>query len=119
MTAEGVLELVKVFAGLDDDEEAAAYPFCQLAVAHISDRLYESTNSADVRLVAAAAGEAYYNYMITAVNRLNDGESIKIGDLTIKNDNVTIIKNAKKLRDALFAAAGCLIEDDSFDFEGV
>lgn len=118
ISTEAVLDRVRALASLDSKEAALALPFCRLSAESFSARLKNSSDAEDFRVVFAAAADAFYAYMLAAVSRLSDGESIRIGDVTVKNDNKTVIKNALSLRDYAVGQARCLLSDEGFYFRG-
>ena len=110
MTTQGVYNLSLVFAELEESD--LLYEFAGIATEKINRLKKAELEEESPLLTAAAAGEAYYLYVL----KVFDGDSVKIGDLTVKG-NVAAVENAKKLRDSLYSAAKGLIEDEDFLFK--
>lgn len=105
MDTEKVYEQFRVFAGLSPKEFTQWQPLCQSAADKLTARMRQDADPDDLRLLMAAAGEAYWRFAL-----LSQPGTVKIGDISI-NMPQSSQAQAAKLRDSLFADAAPLLTD--------
>lgn len=91
-----------------------AYKICENAMHELISMLKDTTDPADPRLVKAAAGIAYYEYALYCLTNPNEPESLKAGDVSIKNNKSESLNIAKTIKDAGLDGISDLIVDKSF-----
>ena len=115
-----VLEHFKIMAGLTDEDAVREIPLCAIALAKLMTRLdygVDVNKNATV-LNAAAASDAYYNYILSLATRENTS-TFSAGDVTVKQDHKNAIAAAKELRDNCEEAVAHLLADRIFAVSAV
>lgn len=113
-----VFEHFKILAGLNNNEDASQYmPFCAVSLASISAKLNPKADTASLGtlIVAAAAADAYYHYVLT--NAAKDGDaSFSAGDIKVNKNSTAAVNSAKEMREKSLEDISHLFADNSFDF---
>lgn len=107
MEIEKILEQFARFAGVTLEEAQEWQPLCEGAC--LSLPVKPEADLEDPRLILAAAGEAYRQYLLLRQGNLS---TAKVGDISItqQQEGGTAVQ-AAALRDALWAAASPLLEN--------
>lgn len=116
MNISDILSLLCQLGFVDSSEQNALLVYAQIGKAIVEAKLKADVDLSDVRLLWAAAGEAFYCYVSAKLISGDEGESIKIGDLAVKNNHESIIKFATNLRNRLNDAVKDMFIDESFAF---
>ncbi len=117
-----VFEHFKILAGIQEesDDVSRYMPICAVSLATVCSKLSPDidTSTSGMLIVAAAAADAYYHYILT--NAANDGDaSFSAGDIKVNKSCSSAINSAKEIRDNSFKAIFHLFADNSFDFRTI
>ena len=119
MNEWNVLECLHTLLPVTDDERDDMLPLCRAAVEALLPRLKETADPDDARLPRAAAGIAYYCYLLRKSAADADMTYFKAGDVTVRRAGEAALTRAAKVRDELMLPALCLLRDDGFVFRSV
>ena len=119
MNEWNVLASLHTLLPVSDDERDELLSLCRTAVETILPRLKESADPDDPRLLQAAAGVAYYSYMLRKSAADADMAYFKAGDVTVRRMGDAAVKRAESVRDALMLPALTLLQDEQFLFRSV
>lgn len=114
-----VLECLHTLLPLSDEERTAALPLCRAAAEEISERLKDGADPADLRLSRAAAGIAYYRYLLRQNAQDADMTFFKAGDVTVHRGGTSPEARGAQVRDELLEAALPLLRDERFLFRAI
>ena len=105
-----------MLASLENADETVQ-SLCQSGINKLESIINPDADDTDTRLVDAAAGDAFYQWvLINKAASKDDFKSFRAGDITIQNDVSKSVEAAKAIRDAAFDAIADLIEDRDFYF---
>ena len=113
-----VLECLHTLLPLTDDERTAALPLCRAAADELRGRLKDGANDDDPRLSRAAAGVAYYRWVLRRNAEDADVTYFKAGDVTVHCGGAPELR-ASQIRDELLEPALPLLRDERFLFRVV
>lgn len=116
-----VFEHFKILVGFSDQEDASPYlPLCAVSLASVTAKLNSAVDISECHMLvaAAAASDAYYNYVLANASREGDS-SFTAGDIRVNENISSTIESAKALRDNRFSAISHLFADRDFDFKAV
>lgn len=114
-----VLECLHTLLPLTDDERTQALPLCRAAAQEVREKLRNGADPDDARLSRAAAGIAYYRWMLRSSAPNADVTYFKAGDVTVRRGDGAPAKRAAEVRDELLEAALPLLRDERFLFRAV
>lgn len=120
MNTEKVYSIFSRLSGLRD-KELLRYTFlCETSAGYVVSRLRDKEAAAcsGGKVEFAAAALAYYRYILCL---LTDGETgeVKVGDIAVKKDAVSILESAEKLCREAFRDISGLLAPEDFYFRGV
>jgi hypothetical protein len=93
---------------------------CLSSASHVSSLLKSNEYEEDIRVINAAASDAYYVWvMLECVGDDADYKSFRAGDITIHSNSSARIEAARLLRQEAFENASVFFKDNSFYFGGV
>ena len=93
---------------------------CACSALKIGEMLKDAENSADERVIYAAACDAYYQWILIGCTASDESfKSMKAGDITVTSDPKAVLNAAKALRDSSLESASSLLSDSSFYFSEV
>lgn len=115
-----VFEHFKTLANITDKEAAQYLSLCAVALASLTAKVKPDVDesSYSVLFTAAAAAEAYYNYVLVFSTQDNE-ISFSAGDIKVNKDYSASLSSAKALRDSRMSAIAHLLIDEDFDFRAV
>ncbi|MGN0635274.1 MAG: hypothetical protein ACI4I5_03540 [Acutalibacteraceae bacterium] len=116
MNEWAVLGALREIAVLQQDAAAEALPLCRSALESLTSRLKPGADPADSRLIRAAAGLAYYKWILRNFAGTDGITSFKAGDVTVSRSSACTLEQAEKVRDESLLAALPLLTDDAFLF---
>ena len=111
-----VLECLHTLLPLSDDERTDVLPLCRAAADEVRERLKPDADPADPRLSRAAAGIAYYRYLLRKNAQDADMTFFKAGDVTVHRGGTTPEVRGAQVRDEMMEAALPLLRDERFLF---
>ena len=114
MQIENVLELFAKLSGLSEEELYQARFLCEMAMEHIRSRCTGNEEEEGGRQSFAAAALAYYRFLLWTLTE-QGGDSIKVGEVTVKNVRERLEYAQVLYQDALAGLEG--LKDDGFVFE--
>ncbi len=105
-------------------KEDEILPLCRSCIKEIDSRLKPEADREDFRVIAAAAGLAYYKLALKKSSLESEPSitSFKAGDVSIEQDNKTVedfLERAKDFYDKKAAELIPLCKDDSFAFNQI
>ena len=105
-------------------KEEEILPLCHSCIKEIDSRLKPDADREDFRVIAAAAGLAYYKLALkkSSIESEPSITSFKAGDVSIEQDNKTVedfLERAKDFYDKKAADIIPLCKDDSFAFNQI
>ncbi|MBO4339587.1 MAG: hypothetical protein J5877_06715 [Clostridia bacterium] len=90
---------------------------CQSGVSKVEHMLKSDADLTDVRVIDAAAGDAFYQWILIKKSADTDSfRSFRAGDITVQNDVSVSLEAAGKIRDEAFKAISDLLIDRDFYF---
>lgn len=116
-----VFEHFKILSGIQENEDASKYmPICAVSLAAVCAKLspHIDTSASGMLIVAAAAADAYYNYILSIAAKEGDA-SFSAGDIKVNKNFSSAINSAKEIRENSFRAISHLFVDNNFDFRMV
>jgi hypothetical protein len=99
-------------------ERADALPLCRAAADELRERLKDGADPDDPRLSRAAAGVAYYRFLLRQNAPNADVTYFKAGDVTVHRGASPELRGAQ-IRDELLEPALPLLRDERFVFRAV
>ncbi len=116
-----VTEALSLLTDIEEKEKEIAESICQHCLDEIVCILRPDVQQADPRIVAAAAGKAFYNLCIKRAwaQEESNMSSFKAGDLSISYNSVSSqeqLNSAKQIRDNAMAELMPLVSDNGFFF---
>lgn len=105
-------------------KEEEILPLCRSCIKEIDSRLKPEADREDFRVIAAAAGLAYYKLALkkSSIESEPNITSFKAGDVSIEQDSKTVedfLERAKDFYDKKAADLIPLCKDDSFAFNQI
>lgn len=105
-------------------KEEEILPLCRSCIKEIDSRLKPDADREDFRVIAAAAGLAYYKLALKKSSLESEPSitSFKAGDVSIEQDSKTVedfLEHAKDFYDKKSADIIPLCKDDSFAFNQI
>lgn len=105
-------------------KEEEILPLCRSCIKEIDSRLKPDADREDFRVIAAAAGLAYYKLALKKSSLESEPSitSFKAGDVSIEQDSKTVedfLESAKDFYDKKSADIIPLCKDDSFAFNQI
>lgn len=105
-------------------KEEEILPLCRSCIKEIDSRLKPDADREDFRVIAAAAGLAYYKLALKKSSLESEPSitSFKAGDVSIEQDSKTVedfLERAKDFYDKKLADIIPLCKDDSFAFNQI
>lgn len=116
MNEWAVLNSLREIAVLQEDAAAEALPLCRSALESLRPRLRQDADPSDIRLIRAAAGIAYYQWVLRKSAGDDGITSFKAGDVTVSRSGACALEQAEKVRSENLLAALPLLTDDAFLF---
>ena len=112
-----VFEHFKILTGLKEEDASQYMTFCAVSLASITARLNPNIDVSSIQMliVAAAAADAYYHYILTNAAKEGDA-SFSAGDIKVNKSCSSAIISAKEIREKSLDAISHLFADNSFDF---
>lgn len=115
---EKVLSSLKIITDIDLESEENALALCSHAASQLNQKLRSPLYGDDARVISAAAALAL-TFKVRKDTLSSDGfSSFKAGDVSVSTDNSKEEISRSLFKEALAAAAPCLI-DDNFLFTEV
>ena len=119
MNEWNVLESLHTLLPVTDDIRAQLLPLCRAAADTLLPRLKDNADPNDPRLAQAAAGIAYYHYMLRKSAEDADMTYFKAGDVTVHRTGTPIERRACQVRDEMLLPALPLLRDEQFVFRSM
>ncbi|MCI5796758.1 MAG: hypothetical protein MR019_07820 [Ruminococcus sp.] len=114
-----VLYKAKSLFGLDNTVLAPLYCVCHLFCLELYSRLKDKKDANDERIIYLAAVNCLYYSILESTDSGCSVESVKAGDVTVKEDASMPLKKAVELKNEAERLASPLLLDDGFVFMGV
>ena len=114
-----VLECLHTLLPLSDDDRTEALLLCRAAADEIRERMKTGADPDDPRLSRAAAGVAYYRWMLRADAEDSDVTYFKAGDVTVHRGGASVRTRCAQVRDELLEPALPLLRDERFLFRAM
>ena len=114
-----VLECLHTLLVLSDDERTEALPLCRSAADEIRERLKTGADPDDPRLSRAAAGIAYYRWLLRQNAQNADVSFFKAGDVTVHRGGTLPETRGAQIRDEMLEPALPLLRDERFLFRAI
>jgi len=111
-----VLERLRQTVTLDDDEAAAALPFCKAAAQSFERKLRKKEDCANQLIIMLCAMTALYKFLLARSAADTEFTGFRAGDVTVKKSYKEALEAAEKLKDDAFEQAAHLLKDDEFVF---
>lgn len=109
MDRNQVITQFALLSGLSQQNAEAWGSLCDAAATRMSLMLRSDADADDPRLPLAAAGEAYYRYLLASQG--GEAQSIKVGEISVsQSSSAGGLNGARTLRDELLAGAADLLE---------
>lgn len=119
MNEWNVLACLHTLLPVADDERGDLLAICRASAETLTARLKDTADPTDPRLARAAAGIAYYSYMLRRSAADAEMTYFKAGDVTVHRAGDAVLVRAAKVRDELMLPALELLRDDGFLFRSV
>ncbi len=116
-----VTEALSLLTDIAENEKEASETICRHCLDEIINLLRPDAEQTDPRIIAAAAGRAFYNLCIKRAWNQEEAKmsSFKAGDLSISYDSANAtdqLDTAKEIRDRTLAELTPLLQDNGFFF---
>lgn len=116
-----VTEALSLLTDIEQSEKEMSETICRHCLDEIHTLLRPDVEQTDPRIVAAAAGRAFYNLLVkrTWLQEESKMSSFKAGDLSISYDSATTPEQllcAKEIRDKTMLELTPLLKDNGFYF---
>lgn len=119
MKSENILSIFSRLSGIDEENSVTFRFICETAQNYILSHLKPHTDmgSCSGRLEFAAAALAYYRYLLWSVTE--NGDSITIGEVSVKNTASDKLSAAVSICEQAFADISDVFDNGNFVFQGV
>ena len=111
-----VLSSLREITPLDENGAADALPLCRTALQTLLPRLKPSADPEDIRIAHAAAGIAYYKWVLRSTAEEDNLTSFKAGDVTVSRSASSALERAAFVRNEALLEASALLLDENFAF---
>lgn len=119
MDIQRVYHRLRMMAGEGQEAEELLLMICSSAGKEIRNKVKNEQSMNDERLIAAAAGLAYYMLTLLRCGREDSTESFRAGDVSVTRNVKASLELAAKVRDSYLELAADLLNDGGFAFRKV